>query len=64
MTDIEKVCDRIIMIDHGRILHDGPLESFIEQNSGGHMLTVTFSDPNVRINDPRFKVLRTKESLK
>ncbi|MGE5606387.1 MAG: ABC transporter ATP-binding protein, partial [Bacteroidota bacterium] len=49
MTDIEKVCDRIIMIDHGRILHDGPLAGFIEQNSGGHMLTVTFSDPNVRI---------------
>ncbi len=64
MTDIEKVCDRIMMIDHGRILHDGPLEGFIEKNSGGHMLTVTFSGPNVRIADPRFKVIKDEGVLK
>ena len=26
MTDIEKVCSRIMIIDHGRIVYDGSLE--------------------------------------
>ncbi len=28
LADIEQLCERMVIIDHGRIVHDGPLEEF------------------------------------
>ena len=34
MQDIEELCDRVIVIDHGKIFFDGPLNDIIDRFSG------------------------------
>ena len=34
MQDIEELCDRVIIIDHGKIFFDGPLNDIIDRFSG------------------------------
>jgi ABC-2 type transport system ATP-binding protein len=45
MQDIEELCDRVIIIDHGKIFFDGPLESIIDRFSGFKIISLTFQTP-------------------
>jgi ABC-2 type transport system ATP-binding protein len=42
MQDIEALCYRVIIIDHGNIFFDGPLSSIIDRFSGHKILSLTF----------------------
>src|ERR1700719_4359230 len=42
MQDIEELCPRVIIIDHGKIFFDGPLTSIIDRFSGYKILSLTF----------------------
>jgi ABC-2 type transport system ATP-binding protein len=42
MQDIEELCERVIVIDHGRIFFDGPLTQIIDRFSGYKILSLTF----------------------
>jgi ABC-2 type transport system ATP-binding protein len=42
MQDIEALCERVIIIDHGKIFFDGPLTSIIDRFSGHKILSLTF----------------------
>src|ERR687893_1754999 len=42
MQDIEELCDRVIVIDHGKIFFDGPLDAIIDRFSGHKILSLTF----------------------
>jgi ABC-2 type transport system ATP-binding protein len=42
MQDIEELCDRVIIIDHGKIFFDGPLTEIIDGFSGHKILSLTF----------------------
>lgn len=44
MTDIEKVCSRIMIIDHGRIVYDGSLEQIRAQYGKQRTLVVDFEE--------------------
>ena len=44
MQDIEELCQRVIVIDQGRIFFDGPLESITDQFSTEKMLSLEFID--------------------
>ncbi|MBA3881129.1 MAG: ABC transporter ATP-binding protein [Chthoniobacterales bacterium] len=44
MQDIEELCHRVIIIDHGRIFFDGPLHSIIDRFSGSKILSLTFAE--------------------
>ena len=44
MQDIEELCHRVIIIDHGRIFFDGPLSNIIDRFSGFKILSLTFAD--------------------
>jgi viologen exporter family transport system ATP-binding protein len=48
MQDIEELCDRVIIIDHGKIFFDGPLNDIIDRFSGAKILSLTFEDPAER----------------
>jgi len=48
MQDIEELCDRVIVIDHGRIFFDGPLNSIIDRFSGDKVISLTFAQPAER----------------
>lgn len=64
MKDIEEVCDRIIMIDKGRLLYDGSLKEFKVRFSPGYLLIAEFEEENVVITDPRFQVIREEGQKK
>src|SRR3954467_1334641 len=42
MQDIEALCDRVIIIDHGKIFFDGPLSDIVDRFSGHKIVTLTF----------------------
>jgi ABC-2 type transport system ATP-binding protein len=42
MQDIEELCDRVLVIDHGRIFFDGPLAQIIDRFSRHKILSLTF----------------------
>jgi ABC-2 type transport system ATP-binding protein len=45
MQDIEALCHRVIIIDHGKIFFDGPLSRIIDRFSGHKILSLTFEVP-------------------
>jgi ABC-2 type transport system ATP-binding protein len=45
MQDIEELCERVILIDRGRVMFDGPLERIVEQFSGIKIVEAKFSAP-------------------
>ena len=42
MQDIEALCERVILIDRGRIQYDGPLQGIVDKFSGRKRITLTF----------------------
>jgi ABC-2 type transport system ATP-binding protein len=48
MQDIEELCDRVIVIDHGRIFFDGALSDIIDRFSGHKIVSLTFSESQQR----------------
>ena len=45
MRDIEALCERVILIDHWRVVFDGLLERIVEQFSGSKIVEAKFSAP-------------------
>ena len=50
MTDIESVCDRLVLINSGSVLYDG------------YSIRVTFADPKEAIQDTRFELIEKKDA--
>lgn len=50
LADVEKLCERVIILDHGRVLYDGLLQPLIERFEDSRSLVVTFSEP---VSDPQ-----------
>jgi len=48
MQDIEALCHRVIIIDHGRIMFDGPLNTIVDRFSTHKIVHFTFEDAAVR----------------
>ncbi len=48
MQDIEELCHRVIIIDHGKIFFDGPLSDIIDRFSIAKILALTFAESAVR----------------
>ncbi|MGI9087961.1 MAG: ABC transporter ATP-binding protein [Chthoniobacterales bacterium] len=44
MQDIEELCHRVIIIDHGKIFFDGPLDEIIDRFSIAKILSLTFAE--------------------
>src|SRR5207342_3607880 len=57
MQDIEALCHRVIIIDHGRIFFDGALDEIIDRFSGSKILSLTFEKPINRDFSPFGEVL-------
>jgi len=44
ISDIEKLCERVIIIDQGKLVYDGALQSLLDRFQGGLSLVVTFAE--------------------
>src|ERR1700693_6071897 len=53
MQDIEELCHRVLVIDHGKIFFDGPLAEIVDRFSGHKILSLTF-DKQVTRDFSRF----------
>lgn len=45
MDDVKELCERVIIIDKGKLLFDGALEEIVKKFADHKMLTVVFSKP-------------------
>ncbi|NLC55333.1 MAG: ATP-binding cassette domain-containing protein [Armatimonadetes bacterium] len=45
MDDIQELCDRVIIIDHGRVLFDDQLQVLLERYGSTRLLKLTFNAP-------------------
>ncbi|MCA1996245.1 MAG: ATP-binding cassette domain-containing protein [Armatimonadetes bacterium] len=58
MQDVRELCDRVVVIDHGRVVFDGTLEELSRRFSDSKRLRLRFSQPVDPTDLPRFgKVL-------
>ncbi|MEJ2470664.1 MAG: ATP-binding cassette domain-containing protein [Desulfuromonadales bacterium] len=48
MEEAERLCDRLVIIDHGRILIEGPPKKLVRERVGDTVLEITDPDPAVR----------------
>ncbi|PYL10258.1 MAG: ABC transporter [Verrucomicrobia bacterium] len=48
MQDIQELCDRVLVIDHGKIFFDGPLAEIVDRFSGYKILSLTFEKEGKR----------------
>jgi ABC-2 type transport system ATP-binding protein len=66
MQDIEELCRRVIIIDAGRIIFDGPLEDITERYATRKILELEFtaSDPNRQLADLGEVIEQTPVSVK
>ena len=62
MTDIESVCERLVLINGGSLLYDGSLGAFKEQYSDGYSIRITFADSREMIQDSRFVLIEKSDS--
>jgi ABC-2 type transport system ATP-binding protein len=44
LSDVEKLCERVIIIDHGKLLYDGGLDDLRDRFGGKRELTVDFDE--------------------
>jgi ABC-2 type transport system ATP-binding protein len=51
MEDISRLCRRVIIIDCGRIVYDGPLDDLVKRYARDKLLIVSFNADNVRRED-------------
>jgi ABC-2 type transport system ATP-binding protein len=57
LADVSKLCERIMIIDHGQLLYDGTLESLHDRFGGKRELVVDLAQPynNLVVEDAQIK---------
>jgi ABC-2 type transport system ATP-binding protein len=55
LSDVEKLCERVLMIDHGRVLFDGRLDELLRRFGGERELVVDLAEdyPDVAVDGAR-----------
>src|SRR6202051_4769296 len=64
MQDIEELCKRVIIVDHGQVFFDGELEEIIENFAGHKLLRFTFDKTPSCSFEPGEIIERTETSVK
>ncbi len=44
LSDVEKLCDRVMILDHGRLLYDGGLDPLLHTFGGSRSVVVVFAE--------------------
>ena len=52
MRDVEALCDRVLVINHGTLVYDGPLAGIIERFSESKLVKLQFEDDGARRPGP------------
>jgi ABC-2 type transport system ATP-binding protein len=60
LSDIERLCRRLLIIDHGRVIYDGGLEELIERYGEERTLVVDLEEPAEPLEVPGARVVRVE----
>ena len=63
LSDVARLCERVLIIDRGRLLFDGLLESLRQRFGGERVLVVDFSEPYEDVALPGASI-QTREGLR
>jgi ABC-2 type transport system ATP-binding protein len=58
LADIERLCNRILMIDHGRLIYDGTVEDLLARYGGERTLVVDLEEQAPPLEIPGARVVR------
>ena len=58
LADIERLCSRILMIDHGRLIYDGTVDDLIERYGAERTLVVDLKEPAPPLEVPGATVVK------
>ncbi|MHB8641655.1 MAG: ABC transporter ATP-binding protein [Gaiellaceae bacterium] len=58
LADIERLCSRILMIDHGKLIYDGTVDDLIERYGAERTLIVDLQQPAPPLEVPGARVVR------
>lgn len=59
MDDVKELCDRVIMIDHGKKIYDGKLSKIIEKYARNKILSLTFEEDIKKSELQKFGEVKT-----
>ena len=62
LPDIERLCDRILVVDHGRVAYDGTLPGLATRVGAERVLVVDLTEPGPPLDDIPGTTLRTVEA--
>ena len=74
MQDIEALCDRVMVINHGKLIHDGPLADIVQRVAEHKILTLRFRNGQmpddleelgevIKLNPPKVTLRLARESI-
>ena len=62
LDDIERLCSRLLVIDHGRLIYDGDLDTLKQRYGGERVLVVDLEQPMEPIAVDGARVIRVEGS--
>jgi ABC-2 type transport system ATP-binding protein len=62
LPDIERLCDRILVVDHGRVAFDGTLPGLVARVGAERVLVVDLVEPGPPLTDVPGTTLRSVEA--
>jgi ABC-2 type transport system ATP-binding protein len=62
LPDIERLCDRILVVDHGRVAFDGSLPGLVARVGAERVLVVDLAEPGAPLTDVPGTTLRAVEA--
>jgi ABC-2 type transport system ATP-binding protein len=60
LDDIERLCSRLFVIDHGRLIYDGDLETLKQRYGGERVLVVDLEEPQEPLEVDGARVIRVE----
>ena len=57
MTDVARLCERVILINHGRLMFDGTLDEMKHKHGARPIVNVTFGEPVAEVVVPGARLL-------
>ncbi len=58
LKDVQKLCPRVMMIDHGKLLFDGAFATLVNRFGGQRRLVVDFAEPVTNLEIPGARVVQ------
>lgn len=64
MDDIRELCERVIIINHGKIIYDGKLSELISTYAKDKMIKITATDPIEKVDLESFGVVEDYQEIR